>query len=769
MTRLNGVFRRAPVATLAAAAVLSVPTATAAAALDPTLDVGVAVFAPCDEGSEACRVLHEPPSTSPLAAPFDEAIAADEVWPEIRRAESLYIAQRIKAALEAAVERKEAPWGAVRVTPRTSHAFDVTVSGAILRSDSDGIAFRTQVHDASGRAWIAGVYESSPAPQRAPDSSATQTDDATTANAFAQPFDELAHDMANWLQANLALPDRRRLRALAEVRFVRDFAPDSFAGYTGTDDAGVFELKRLPAHDDPMLVHGRRIRSLEQRFVDALDDHYESFSQRMATPYRNWRQAVQDGVITRRELMARARARRAFGAVALIGGLSGQSGGSDGAPAEGLPKHDFATVVSAVANLYSASRESDAAVAWTQLLEELGQSTSAAIAPHLLETENRTLHLTGAVDEQYDELRRIMAEIYREEVTDEAPVRRKKDFERRVATAEGIVTRPSAPSRRTMALATQRAAPASSGTSQRSNDEGDPLFALHPGDFAPSPPPAKSAPKVLPDIPMGLPSGLDPLLMERIFRDMQSDISRPMGAPRMPKVGPPASALPESAFGAETPFPISASSRPDAAPSTGHTLEELALLAREHRERGDDAGALRLLEEGLSRIGILDQACPLVCSLVPEAPEELERWPKVTRRSTQITAWRRIEKAQEHVLAGRIDEALDEMTPLLQRSRRLEMRTLAFVMRLHMHIASIEGNRGNLTAATRIYERLLPVATKNYPPSMEAPILWRLAQSTFLAGNYPTSLNYLERWLPRSPIMAAACPTVCPKGQALPP
>lgn len=170
-----------------------------------------------------------------------------------------------------------------------------------------------------------------------------------------------------------------------------------------------------------MLEHGRRIRSLEQQFVDALDDHYGSFSQRMATPYRNWRQAVQGGAITRRDLIARARARRAFGAVALIGGLSGQSGGDDEAPSEGLPKHDFATVVSAVANLYSASRESDAAVAWTQLLEELGQSTSAAIAPHLLETENHTVRLTGAVDEQYDELRRIIAVIYREEVADEPP------------------------------------------------------------------------------------------------------------------------------------------------------------------------------------------------------------------------------------------------------------------------------------------------------------------------------------------------------------
>ncbi|MXY52237.1 MAG: hypothetical protein F4Y86_06895 [Gammaproteobacteria bacterium] len=705
-------------------------------------------------------MLDEPSASSPLAVPFDEAIDADEIWPEIRRAESLYMAERIKAALEAAVERKEAPWGAVRVTPRASHAFDVIVSGAILRSDGDGIAFRAQVHDASGRTWIAGVYES-PAVQPRADGSVAAAN-GTVADAFARPAGELARDMADWVRANLPLKDRHRLRALAEVRFVRDFAPESFAGHVSVDGAGVVELKRLPARDDPMLVHGRRIRSLEQRFVDALDDHYGSFSQRMATPYRNWRQAVQGGVITRRNIIARARARRAFGAVALIGGLSGQSGGDDEAPSEGLPRHDFATVVSAVANLYSASRESDAAVAWTQLLEELGQSTSAAIAPHLLETENRTVRLTGAVDEQYDELRRIMAVIYREETTGEPPLPGEEDFERHVATAEEIVTRPTRPSHRPMALTAPRVAPSGSGTAGRSNDEDDPLFALRPGDFVPNPPPAKAAPTVLPDnMPMGMP-GLAPVLMERIFRDMESDISRPMGAPRMPKLGSRASAFPESAFRTETPFPMGANSRPDAAPSTGDTLEELALLAREHRERGDDAGALRLLEEGLGRIGILDEACPLVCALVPLKPLP-EHWPKSARRGPvgPASAYKRMATAQQHILDDRIEEGLDVLAPELRRSKRLPLRTLADVVQLHMHAASIEGSRGNHAAATRIYERLLDVAKKVYPPSMESSIFWRAAQSTFLAGDYPASLNYLERWLSRSPIMARACPTVC--------
>ena len=50
-----------------------------------------------------------------------------------------------------------------------------------------------------------------------------------------------------------------------------------------------------------------------------------------------------------------------------------------------------------------------------QSLRELSQSLGAEISPHVLNIEGRTIELTGTVDAQYTEWRRILKDIYAEE------------------------------------------------------------------------------------------------------------------------------------------------------------------------------------------------------------------------------------------------------------------------------------------------------------------------------------------------------------------
>ena len=52
----------------------------------------------------------------------------------------------------------------------------------------------------------------------------------------------------------------------------------------------------------------------------------------------------------------------------------------------------------------------------TEVLRELGTSAEAEIMPHTIELENETVALQGTVEEQYEELRRILRKIYREEM-----------------------------------------------------------------------------------------------------------------------------------------------------------------------------------------------------------------------------------------------------------------------------------------------------------------------------------------------------------------
>ena len=51
-----------------------------------------------------------------------------------------------------------------------------------------------------------------------------------------------------------------------------------------------------------------------------------------------------------------------------------------------------------------------------EALEELGMSLEAEITPSVIELEDRTVMLSGNVEDQYDQWRELLAEIYRAEI-----------------------------------------------------------------------------------------------------------------------------------------------------------------------------------------------------------------------------------------------------------------------------------------------------------------------------------------------------------------
>lgn len=51
-------------------------------------------------------------------------------------------------------------------------------------------------------------------------------------------------------------------------------------------------------------------------------------------------------------------------------------------------------------------------------LEELGQSLEADITPQVIELEDRTVQLSGTVEDQYAQWREILADIYATEIAD---------------------------------------------------------------------------------------------------------------------------------------------------------------------------------------------------------------------------------------------------------------------------------------------------------------------------------------------------------------
>jgi hypothetical protein len=157
-----------------------------------------------------------------------------------------------------------------------------------------------------------------------------------------------------------------------------------------------------------------RVRNLRQRnyvFVDTLQGYYTGFSEEMYTPYQEWRKLSYDEVVAQRELQTEANQRLIAGAAAVIAGIAAQGSSSDYANTAGV------VGIAGGAYLLKSGLEKRAESSIHSLaIEELGQSLSAEITPRVIELEDRTVRLSGNVEDQYDQWRELMADIYATEI-----------------------------------------------------------------------------------------------------------------------------------------------------------------------------------------------------------------------------------------------------------------------------------------------------------------------------------------------------------------
>ena len=344
------------------------------------LDVGIAVF--------DANVPDE----------YDERIALN-IQPEVRRAEGNYMAFFFKNLLQSTGN-----WGAVRVVPRPTHAVDLTVTATIAHSDGESLELRARAVDARGDEWFERDYEALASKY------AYETGIPREIDPFQTAYRSLADDMLAHLKT-LSPEDIRAIRTTAEMQFARDFAPDAFADYLGHTRQGGVTVERLPAEDDPMLGRVRQVREREYLFIDTLDEHYATFSANMFAPYQNWRHATYDEAIAYKRAKQQARSRIVAGSAAVIGGIAAQTQDDIASRYGGI-----VSIIGGAGILKTAIDKLAQAKVHAEVLQELGMSAEAEIVPHTIELENQTLRLQGTVDEQYEELRRILKKVYLEEL-----------------------------------------------------------------------------------------------------------------------------------------------------------------------------------------------------------------------------------------------------------------------------------------------------------------------------------------------------------------
>lgn len=349
---------------------------------DELLDIGVAILNP---GIDSLR---------------DD----DQVFPEVRRAEATFIANELTKTLQ-----DVGAWGAVRVVPDDQQFTDLLVTGRIVHSDGEHLELAIRANDARGMIWIEKTYAG------ATSKYAYEGRHANAQDPFLMVYRQIANDLLRVLSAQKR-SDRLAIRQVAELRFARAFASDAFSDYLSQDKNGVYRIQRLPAVNDPMLERVRNLRQRNYVFVDTLQGYYTGFAEEMYSPYQDWRKLSYEEVIALRELQREANTRLIAGAAAVVAGIAAQGSSDQYARTAGM------VGIGAGGYLLKSGLEKRAeSNIHTLAIEELGQSLEAEITPRVIELEDRTVRLTGSVDDQYAQWRELMADIYAAEIGALAP------------------------------------------------------------------------------------------------------------------------------------------------------------------------------------------------------------------------------------------------------------------------------------------------------------------------------------------------------------
>ena len=348
---------------------------------DLLLDVGVAIFDPgLDDMDDDQEELTNP---------------------QIRVAESRYAPFLVAETLQ-----RSANWGIVRLMPNVSSPMDLYINGTIFESNGESMAMRIEVKDSTGRHWYTKLYEQEIS-QFSYDPSQRQQNDP-----FQILYNNIANDLLAWKKANIEDDEILEIRMISEMLFAQRFSPEVFDDYLTQNRDGYLEIVSLPADSDPMLGRIRDIRERDFMFIDTVQDYYATYVRQMRLPYDSWREQSYYETITLREIEASARRRFIAGAATVVGGLAAATQGSNyGTVAGGA----FAVGAGAYLLRSGFDKQAEARI-HMEALEELGQSLENEVAPQVINLDDRTITLSGSVEEQYEQWREIMADLYSAEV-----------------------------------------------------------------------------------------------------------------------------------------------------------------------------------------------------------------------------------------------------------------------------------------------------------------------------------------------------------------
>ncbi len=315
---------------------------------------------------------------------------------EIRRAESRYAPYVMAETLQ-----RSGNWGVVRVLPTERSTMDVYLEGQLLLSNGEGMIIKVTVTDSTEREWYTREYEEHIS-QYNYEQTQRQSHDP-----FQVIYNTIANDMLEYRRRNISDDEIRNIRTVSELQFAAGFAPEIYGDYLDRDDQGIARVVRLPAANDPSMARIRDIRERDNLFVDTVQDYYATYARQMRGPYDAWREVSFRETMALEETERSARRRFIAGAAAIAGGIAAVGQNNAAAQTAGIVSVGAGAFL--VRSGFDRSAEASMHIA---ALQEIGESLQAEVAPKVIELDDRTIMLTGTVEEQYTQWQEILMEIY---------------------------------------------------------------------------------------------------------------------------------------------------------------------------------------------------------------------------------------------------------------------------------------------------------------------------------------------------------------------
>lgn len=339
------------------------------------LDVGIVVF---DPGMGSLE---------------EDAVA----FQNVRQSEAVWFATQLKSTLQ-----YSNVWGPVRTMPSANAVMDITITGEILESNGEFVKLRIDVTDATGSLWFSKEY------QLTASTYAYNPEVSYGRDPFRTMFVEIANDLFEY---RLALSKQQivTIRSVSKVRFAREFVPAAFSGFL-SESEGRYSLVRAPAANDPMIRRVEQIRVRNDLFLDVIQDYYRVFTGKMTHPYQEWRKASYKEVLYARQLKEQSRKEKIAGVASILAGLLAQTSNS------GLARGAGHVGIFAGANLiYRGYAKQGEALIHSATVREVTAALEAELEPSVIDLEDRSVTLSGTVDDQFKEWRGILGKMFEAE------------------------------------------------------------------------------------------------------------------------------------------------------------------------------------------------------------------------------------------------------------------------------------------------------------------------------------------------------------------